>query len=129
MLSVSEWNSANINAKINTKIYEKIFCFRGDNEQDILQHDAIKSIEPREYGDMLIAYSTIPGFVSYRIPKTGSLFIESLCKIFMEHACDTDVETMLKLIDKELKNRNNIKQTTNFENRGFHKVCYINPGI
>lgn len=73
----------------------------------------------------------IAGFVAYRSPKSGSWYIELLCKVFMEHACDTDVETLLKIVDSQLENTkmDGLRQTSNYENRGFNKLCFINPGV
>ena len=34
-----------------------------------------------EYGDLMVAYSTIPGFVSFRDPTNGSWFIQDLCEV------------------------------------------------
>lgn len=78
---------------------------------------------------MLIAYSTVPGFVSYRDPQTGTWYIQTICEVFMEHAHDTDVEGMLKMVDHKLEKivtACHLKQTTSFENRGF-KTCYLHP--
>ena len=34
-----------------------------------------------EYGAIMIAYSTIPGFVSWRDTSNGSWFIQDLCEV------------------------------------------------
>ena len=34
-----------------------------------------------EYGDLMVAYSTIPGFVSWRDSRHGSWFIQDLCEV------------------------------------------------
>ena len=34
-----------------------------------------------EYGDLMVAYSTIPGFVSWRDSRNGSWFIQDLCEV------------------------------------------------
>jgi len=77
---------------------------------------------------MLIAYSTVPGFVSHRDPATGSWYIQAICRVFMEHAYDTDVENLLKIVDHSLAQvvSDGSKQTSSFENRGF-KTCYLHP--
>lgn len=80
---------------------------------------------------MLICYSTIPGHVSYRTPTSGSWYIEIICRTFMEHAYDTDIESMLKIVDQQLAkyNAKGLRQTSGYENRGFNKLCYLNPGV
>lgn len=49
----------------------------------------------------------------------------------MEHAHDTDIENLLKMVDmemKDLKSDDGNMQTSSFENRGF-KTCYLHPGL
>ena len=41
-----------------------------------------------EYSDMIIARSTIPGYVSFRNTGMGAWFIQDLTKVFMENAHD-----------------------------------------
>lgn len=79
---------------------------------------------------MLIAYSTVPGFVSHRDPQTGTWYIQTICEVFMNHAHDTDVESMLKMVDAKLEKivHSSSRQTTSFENRGF-KTCFLHPGL
>ena len=45
--------------------------------------------------DFLLAYSTIPGLVSWRDPSAGSLFISALVDVFNNNAHDEDVLSML----------------------------------
>lgn len=45
----------------------------------------------------------------------------------MEHAHDTDVENLLKIVDTNLeKTYVEHRQTSSYENRGF-KRCFLNP--
>lgn len=107
----------------------KIFifqCCRGNQER--IYTDAKSILIPSE-GDMLLAYATIPGFVSYREEFIGSWYIQAICKVFMANAHDTHVEDMLKMVDGALANKageHNRAQTSSYENRGF-KCCYLNP--
>nr|XP_022907703.1 caspase Dronc-like [Onthophagus taurus] len=82
----------------------------------------------REIEDILICYSTIEDFSAYRDPRLGSWYITDLCQVFMEHAHDTDIERLLKMVDQKLRDRNHkdIWQTSNYESLGF-KLCYLNP--
>jgi len=52
----------------------------------------------RNYSDMLIVQSTLPGYVSYRDSKTGSWFIQILCKIFMKHAHENHVQDLFNMV-------------------------------
>ena len=46
--------------------------------------------------DMIIAYSTIPGFVSNRDHVSGTWFIQSLVEVFMNHGTATTFFDELK---------------------------------
>ena len=48
--------------------------------------------------DILVGYSPVPGFVSNRNVYLGSWYIQTICEVFMEHACDKHIEDMLKLV-------------------------------
>lgn len=82
-----------------------LFIFRGDARDfgvkftaGRIQHDGCSSVVLRSMSDILIGYSTLPGFASNRDKYLGTWYIQAICEIFMEHACDTDVEDMLKMV-------------------------------
>lgn len=86
----------------------------------------------RNYSDMLVVQSTLPGYVSYRDSITGSWFIQILCKVFMNHAHENHVQDLFSMIDSELKHlrtMNNECQTSSVQSWGFNKHCYLNPGL
>lgn len=96
-----------------------------------IQHDGCSSVVLRSMSDILIGYSTLPGFASNRDKYLGTWYIQAICEIFMEHACDTDVEDMLKMVDQKLATltcEEGSLQTSTYENRGFRKF-YFNPGL
>ncbi|EFA10767.2 caspase-7-like [Tribolium castaneum] len=109
----------------------KIFifqCCRGDNEQ-FLQSDAIRTTQKASVlADALIAYSTLPGFVSHRDPQSGTWYISTLCEVFCQHAHEYHVEDLLKMVDVKLTTfaSGRVRQTTHYESRGF-KRCYLHP--
>ncbi|XP_011639443.1 caspase Dronc isoform X2 [Pogonomyrmex barbatus] len=132
----------------------KIFIFqlcRGKKKQKGVAHgrittDTCVSVKPttntnleiqhiqtiRNYSDMLVVQSTLPGHVSYRDSVTGSWFIQILCKIFMNHAHTNHVQDLFSMIDAELKHlrtTNNECQTSSIQSLGFNKHCYLNPGL
>ncbi|XP_052896213.1 caspase Dronc-like [Anopheles moucheti] len=83
------------------------------------------------YCDMLVCYATVPGFAAHRDTKTGSWFVESMCEVWSEHAHNTDVEMLMKLVGKRAANyrtKHEAMQTSSTEQRGFHKQLYLNPG-
>ncbi|XP_044260262.1 caspase Dronc-like [Tribolium madens] len=108
----------------------KIFifqCCRGDNEQ-FIESDAtrIPSRVP-VLADALIAYSTLPGFLSHRDTTSGTWYISTLCDVFSQHAHEYHVEDLLKMVDVQLTTiKGSVRQTTHYENRGF-KRCYLHP--
>ena len=82
--------------------------------------------------DMLIACSTIPGYVSNRDTIRGSWFIECICKVFMTHAATTDIRDMLDQVSVEMSSyvsENGTKQACSYEVRHFYKKLFFNPGI
>ncbi|XP_011873537.1 PREDICTED: caspase-1 [Vollenhovia emeryi] len=132
----------------------KIFIFqlcRGKKRQKGVAHNRITtdtcvSVKPtdepgleiphyqttRNYSDMLVVQSTLPGYVSYRDSITGSWFIQILCKIFMNHAHTNHVLDLFSMIDMELKllrTMHNECQTSSVQSWGFNKHCYLNPGL
>ena len=83
--------------------------------------------------DMLIAYSTLPGYVSNRDHYRGTWFIESICKVgsvhgygfvkamvqvFMEHAKDMNLRDMLDevgLVLSRYESEMGTKQSFNYD--------------
>ncbi|XP_019879742.2 caspase-3-like [Aethina tumida] len=103
----------------------KIFIFQCCRGEEV--HTDARPIisNAKNQSDMLLAYSTLPGFVSYRSPTTGSWYIQTLCSIFSAHAHQWDIETMLKKVDAEMKNKYNKEaQTSCYDCRGF-KRCFL----
>ena len=82
--------------------------------------------------DMIIAYSTIPGYASLRDHDKGTWFIQSLVEVFMAHAHDTELVDLLRLTSERLSQFTNElgeKQTCNVEMRHLYKRIYLNPGL
>jgi caspase-like apoptosis-related cysteine protease len=82
-----------------------VFIFRGDSQDygvkltsGRIQTDSSSSVVLRSMSDILIGYSTLPGFASNRDVYLGTWYIQAICEVFMEHACNTDVEDMLKMV-------------------------------
>ena len=81
--------------------------------------------------DMIIAYSTIPGYVSQRDHETGTWFIQALVETFMDKACDHELIDLLRLTSEYLSkftNDRGEKQTCNIEMRHLYKKIYLKPG-
>ncbi|CAL8325840.1 unnamed protein product [Merluccius merluccius] len=52
--------------------------------------------------DILVSYSTFPGFVSWRDPLSGSWYVEILDRILGENAVIDDLVTMLMMVNNEV---------------------------
>lgn len=63
------------------------------------------SLKDPVWEDMVIAFATIPGFVSWRNTTQGSWFIETLCMVFMEYSCNTSLRDMLDIVGLKFKQR------------------------
>ena len=80
--------------------------------------------------DILVAYSTLPGYVANRDLYRGTWFIESLCSVFMEFAVDRDLRDMLDMVAERLnkyESETGTKQSFAYEVRHFYKKLYFNP--
>ncbi|XP_063531859.1 caspase-7-like [Cydia strobilella] len=84
----------------------------------------------RNYSDILIAHSTLPGFVSPRNEgdNKGSWYKQALCAVFAAHAHDHHVIELFQLVDEALK-RHCHAATTTVESWGFNKHLYLHPGL
>jgi len=81
--------------------------------------------------DYLLAYSTIPGNVSWRNCSTGSWFIYTLVSVFKdnadkEHLLDMLTEVNRKMTDLELGSGRYKQQPEPVT--GLRKKLYFNPG-
>lgn len=108
--------------------------FPGECETNSVTHDVqTMPPEPRNsripnMKDFLVAFSTIPGHVSWRHMNDGSFFIQGFVKIFQEFAHTTDVLKMLVKVNNEV--------SKNIQHQGVQipapqvmltKTWYLNP--
>lgn len=82
--------------------------------------------------DFLLAYSTVPGFVSWRNSEKGSWFVQALCEIFMTYAGQEDLVSMLVRVNgkvaREFQSYEQKKQIPSPVVR-LTKKLYFFPGI
>uniref|UniRef100_A0A1A7X5U4 Caspase 9, apoptosis-related cysteine protease n=1 Tax=Iconisemion striatum TaxID=60296 RepID=A0A1A7X5U4_9TELE len=52
--------------------------------------------------DILVSYSTFPGYVSWRDTQAGSWYVETLDRILLENATTDDLVTMLVMVNHEV---------------------------
>ncbi|XP_017081131.1 caspase Dronc [Drosophila eugracilis] len=82
--------------------------------------------------DTLVCYANTPGFVTHRDPETGSWYIQKFCDIMAEHAHNTNFEDILKKTNASvgiMRTKKGSMQTGAYENLGFNKKLYFNPGF
>ena len=94
-------------------------------------HGDIDKARPT-WEDMIIAYSTIPGYASMRDHEMGTWFVQSLVEVFMYHAADKELIDLLRMTSERLSqftNECNEKQTCNIEMRHLYKRIYFQPGL
>uniref|UniRef100_A0AC34F3Z1 Uncharacterized protein n=1 Tax=Panagrolaimus sp. ES5 TaxID=591445 RepID=A0AC34F3Z1_9BILA len=99
--------------------------------------DGLKNSKPIEdkkqpiLCDMLIAYSTIPNYVSFRNKFNGSIFIRTICEVFSKHAADKNICSLLTMVNKRIAEfyvtSEGEKQMSQFEH-SLLKEFYFFPG-
>lgn len=75
-----------------------------DDGITVIEYDADLTAEynvPR-HPDFLIAYSTIPGFLSWRSPQNGSWFIQALCDELETNGNRLDILTLLTFVNQRV---------------------------
>lgn len=60
--------------------------------------------------DTLKCYSTYEGFVSYRDPDKGTVFVQELCRLLELHGRDMHIEDLLKQVNVALTERPKYQQ-------------------
>ncbi|XP_053546309.1 caspase-9 [Bombina bombina] len=86
---------------------------RADKDTDD-ETDAVASLPTA--GDVLVSYSTFPGYVSWRHKVTGSWYVEILDKILSEHAGSEDLQTLLVMVANEVSSKGTYKQIPGYFN-------------
>ncbi|XP_047985212.1 caspase-7-like [Leguminivora glycinivorella] len=88
------------------------------------------SIRGSSYSDILIAYSTLPGFVSplHRGNSKLSWFIQALCSVFAAHAHNHHVIDLFRLVVDAMKQLCPAAVPT-LEIVDFKKDLYLHPGL
>merc|ERR1719320_1227726 len=85
-----------------------------------------------EWKDVIIVYSKIPSNMHYREQERDSVVIETICEVFMKHAKSEDLIALLNMVSYQIT-LDNVQlyssQKFYFEERGFKKKLYFNPGM
>jgi len=76
-----------------------------------------------EEADFLYAYSTVPGYYSWRNSQKGSWFVQAIVKVFRQYAHKLDVVRMLTRVNHEVCT--NKSQTGQAQSHNKRQVCSI----
>ncbi|CAK9305099.1 unnamed protein product [Gordionus sp. m RMFG-2023] len=91
----------------HTQFYKKII---EDDQTDSME---MQSKYPGGM-DMIFAYATLPGFVSWRDGVLGTWFVRAIVKVFSEHSHEHDILDMLTKVNKVIIH--------NYESKSGHKM-------
>lgn len=69
------------------------------SSDDTLEMDANPRFKIPVEADFLYAYSTVPGYYSWRNPGKGSWFVQSLCSVLNKHAKDLEILQILTMVN------------------------------
>lgn len=81
--------------------------------------------------DMIIAHSTLPGFVSHRDKAKGTWYIQSICEVFEKQAKDTRLIDMLIEVSRTMRRFEDAgeKQSCTFNVTHFYNKLFFNPPL
>ncbi|XP_033097760.1 caspase-3-like [Anneissia japonica] len=63
--------------------------------------DAMRNKLPSQ-SDILLAYATVQGYVSWRNSERGSWFIQALCEVLLAHASTEDLLSMMTMVNQKV---------------------------
>lgn len=84
-----EVDSSEVTVRSTAEILDDLY--EGVDETDCNAGPGMVPVE----ADFLLAYSTVPGYVSWRNSEKGSWFVQALCEVFMTYAGQEDLVSML----------------------------------
>nr|AAI70178.1 Casp9-A protein [Xenopus laevis]AAI70180.1 Casp9-A protein [Xenopus laevis] len=86
--------------------------FSGEGDRD--EVDAVSNIPTPS--DILVSYSTFPGYVSWRDKHTGSWYVEVLDSVLAEHAAADDLQSLLVMVADGVSSKGTYKQIPGYFN-------------
>lgn len=103
-----------------------------DGEDEVADrgfHFSIPQIIP-DQADMLMAYSTVSGYASFRNPRDGSRFVRCLVEVFREKAGHEDVLSMLTMVNNSLSSMGEVdSKQVGQPTSTLTKKLYFWPGL
>ncbi|XP_061433240.1 caspase-14 [Lethenteron reissneri] len=76
-------------------------------EKDDVETDSVSDtpLRPQKYADMLKVFSSPEDHLSFRKPDEGSLLIQNIGKVFLQHMDTMHVMDMMTMVTKEIGNQ------------------------
>ncbi|XP_041378168.1 caspase-3-like [Gigantopelta aegis] len=84
-------------ASVGSSVQRDVVDFPADTTADIMNESSLP-----EQSDMIFAHSSVPGYVSYRDPEQGSVFINALVNVFTEESHREHLADMLTMVNKKI---------------------------
>ncbi|XP_063292129.1 caspase-9 [Pelobates fuscus] len=81
---------------------------------DMDETDAVASLPT--FSDILVSYSTFPGFVSWRDKVMGTWYVETLDEILGSHAGTLDLQNLLLRVANKVSSKGTYKQSPGYFN-------------
>ncbi|XP_045124086.1 caspase-9-like isoform X2 [Portunus trituberculatus] len=103
------------------KIFFLQFC-RGD-VLPVRETDYSLDRSPK---NIISFYSTSDGFVAYRDPRRGSIFLSVVCEVLAERAYKNNLDDLYRQVQRRYVDRG-LGTTPEMQNLGFSKKFYFNP--
>uniref|UniRef100_A0A0K0EN53 Caspase family p20 domain-containing protein n=1 Tax=Strongyloides stercoralis TaxID=6248 RepID=A0A0K0EN53_STRER len=123
----SNWST--LFKKRNNSYKENLPKHNNYGKKNGICHDIKIPIE----ADILVAYATPSGYVSWRNSVNGSWFVQSIYKIFHEYAATHDILSMLTMVNQMVAEKFVSTSTKNVQMPDFcsrlKKKLYFFPGV
>ena len=101
-----------------------------DEEEDRGYNFSFPQVIIPDHADILMAYSTVSGFASFRNPRDGSRFVRCLVEVFKEKASHEDVLSMLTMVNAEISKMGEIDtKQVGQPTSTLTKKVYFWPGL
>ncbi|XP_040183069.1 caspase-9 [Rana temporaria] len=84
------------------------------DEEDGDETDAVASLPTSS--DILVSYSTFPGYVSWRDKKSGTWYVETLDEVLETYATSLDLQTLLVMVADVVSSKGTYKQIPGYFN-------------
>lgn len=78
---------------------------------DSIQSDGVSKTYQSAHADFLIAYSTITGYVSFRVPESGTWYIQELCKVIDDHGDNRHMQELLTKVNRKVAKKTTKSKT------------------